>query len=361
MTTEEATNVRLPILVECTDVQCDRDPKHLEKFVADFYKWLIAEDIKRSNYISDISKNKTPPEIAERQANYDSIGNSRFLRHALTPDFYHWTTIYTADPPPPHDPRYCPEGTNALFCTQAHNEDQFASASLATNAMTDTTADIDIALPALGRFAKAYNLQVRLLVQNGAWLIDGITRPDIGESLRELEPPKLVRYTSSNCAQNPQALEEFIRHFYEWRTQLRTKSFELRRKSSAEANKEIMYKYAKLEAAFIRNALTPDFLRLYERVMRGRDGQNNAPNCLDTDADPLLCTIEYPDYWLGDIAVERVSMQNNFCEFKVSLPDANVSEKQYPKYQLFLRMKPIKKFWRIDWVTNSSPTRQNGK
>jgi len=109
---EEAEKIDPPALVECRDeVACDRDPEHMESFVANFYRWNEANNIVFFSFPRELSAEVRWKHLHARIEN-------KFMREILTSEFYHWTTIYTSDPEPDPGPQYCPPGTNAITCSQ---------------------------------------------------------------------------------------------------------------------------------------------------------------------------------------------------------------------------------------------------
>ena len=142
---------------------CDRNPEHLEAFVAAFYRWHEAQDI---IFFSIAKHNLSVEAFAQNE--------KHVMQETLTPEFYHWTTIYTANPPPEPDHRYCQDG-DVMLCAQAWNSDQILNAKAKIVDMNKADAKVIVTFPAVQKTETAYTLVVCLRSVNGFWRIDGVT------------------------------------------------------------------------------------------------------------------------------------------------------------------------------------------
>ncbi len=182
-------DVPAPTLIQCrTDSTCDRNPQHLEAFVAGFYRWYIANDIKFYSYADPkLSSEEQKKLIKDFTKNETSV-----MQESLTPAFYNWTKIYTSTKSPASDSRYCPPETNVITCAQDEfNEWLNATAQLVS--INGDTAQILVGLPSppieSGKML-FHRLSVQLKVEQGIWQIDSVRRssPWITNSANDLTP-----------------------------------------------------------------------------------------------------------------------------------------------------------------------------
>jgi hypothetical protein len=163
-----------PALVLCRSVaDCDRDPKHLEDFVAGFYKWYVTSDPIRES-LHDTSP-PTPQKII-----WDVVrAQDQILKDRLTPAFYHWVRVLALQEDPPSDPRRCSTGSNSITCVQELYEEQMYSTTAHTDSIGTRTARVTVRLPTLADEVEypPYHLTIELKAYRGNWRIDGILDP----------------------------------------------------------------------------------------------------------------------------------------------------------------------------------------
>jgi len=172
---EDATLIAPPELVMCkSDATCDHDPTHLEKFVADFYKW----------YVTVINIDASIP--ANRNRNYAQQrvelekNEEAYLKKSLTPDFQEWRRKIFSDPEgyvDVFDPRFCTSDTDPMLCAQDSRNEWKHSASATLIAIGSHIAVFIVKLsPGFGNSDIPYLLTVRMRSTDGVWRIDGALR-----------------------------------------------------------------------------------------------------------------------------------------------------------------------------------------
>jgi hypothetical protein len=164
-----------PALVSCRSVaDCDRDPKHLEDFVAGFYKWYTSLDVVDHARLQDVPEEKRDAWLRQK-----GVEEWRILKDRLTPAFYHWVTVLALQEDPPSDPRRCSTGSNSITCVQELYEEQMYSTTAHTDSIGTRTARVTVRLPTLADEVEypPYHLTIELKAYRGNWRIDGILDP----------------------------------------------------------------------------------------------------------------------------------------------------------------------------------------
>lgn len=84
---ENIPHKKPPALVTCkTKTTCDHNPKHLEQFVADFYKWYVTSV---NEELSFSKKTFSTKQLENRKKLHDQ-NEEHILKERLSPRFYVW-------------------------------------------------------------------------------------------------------------------------------------------------------------------------------------------------------------------------------------------------------------------------------
>jgi len=179
----EVPKIDPPELIECrSEASCDRDPAHLEKYVADFYKWYVAS----INTVFSPSWDKlSPQERKERRQDHEKKQH-RFLKERISPRFKEW--LRKSTPPPGeccadvYDPHFCPSDSDPIICAQDwHDEWMFHASAKMVEAKSDVVtliATFPIQPNEFGEPSSPYLLSVNMKLIKGLWLVDGVIRLD---------------------------------------------------------------------------------------------------------------------------------------------------------------------------------------
>ncbi len=150
-----------PALVPCISAtNCNRNPKDLEAFVEQFYKWYVANH--ETHFDTQLSKAQKARYRAEQRMVLDRL---------LTPRFLQWEKVaFTETVPVNHD--FCPPDTAIFMCVQDYNLEEI----LKTKATTITTGNTEAIIQA--HLNPRFPVAVRLKISKGYWKIDGVMRLD---------------------------------------------------------------------------------------------------------------------------------------------------------------------------------------
>jgi hypothetical protein len=162
--------IKPPELVECkTPATCDRDPKHLEKFVADFYKWYIGKEVEFESIPWSSSPSKEQKDLLNKFVKTEED----IYRKLLSPSFYKWKENVSIEMDYTNY-KYCSPGTNTLLCAQDFNEKWASNASAKIVKLEQNSAILTVDLPQLGDNSMHLILSVELKLINGQWLINAV-------------------------------------------------------------------------------------------------------------------------------------------------------------------------------------------
>jgi hypothetical protein len=163
-----------PALVQCqSEKDCDRNAKHLEQFVADFYKWYAAS----SEFTFSHALHKLPREEFLKRKREHTEQEDQILKTMLSPSFYAW--IFTFDKNGERAPnyKYCSDDVNFITCSQDNLKVWMTYTTAQLIAKDSNSAVLIVRMPSSENRSSQNRMpllvSVQLKVLNGAWKIDG--------------------------------------------------------------------------------------------------------------------------------------------------------------------------------------------